>query len=67
MRFHTGSSMAFAKPQVEDLVESHLAEEVVDPEELRLVDVLVQLRGQRAGRLEVVAERLLDHDPRVGR
>ena len=36
--------------QVEDLVEAHLPEVVVDAEELRLVDVLVQLFGERARR-----------------
>ena len=51
--------------QVEDLLEAHLAEVVVDPEDLRLVDVLVQLGGERPCRLEVVAERLLDDDPGV--
>ena len=53
------------EPEVEDLLEPHLPEEVVDPEELRLVDVLVQLGGERAGRREVVPERLLDDDARV--
>ena len=52
------------EPQVEDLLEAHLPEVVVDPEELRLVDVLVELGGQRAGRGQVVAERLLDDDAR---
>ena len=32
--------------QVEDLLEAHLAEVVVDAQQLRLVDVLVQLVGQ---------------------
>ena len=36
--------------QVEDLLEAHLPEVVVDPEELRLVDVLVQLVGERPRR-----------------
>ena len=53
------------EPQVEDLVEAHLPEEVVDPVQLGLVDVLVDLRGERARRREVVAERLLDDDARV--
>ena len=35
------------EPEVEDLLEPHLPEVVVDPVELRLVDVLVQL-GRRA-------------------
>ena len=51
--------------QVEDLLEAHLAEVVVDPEDLRLVDVLVQVGGERPSRIEVVAERLLDDDPAV--
>ena len=50
--------------QVEDLRHAHLPEEVVDAVQLGLVDVLVHLVGQRAGRLEVVAERLLDDDAR---
>ena len=50
------------EPEVEELSEAHLPQEVVDPEQLRLVDVLVDLRGQLARGLEVVAERLLDDD-----
>ena len=53
------------EPQVEDLGQPHLPEEVVDPVELLLVHVRGQLVGQRACRLEIVAERLLDDDPRV--
>ena len=49
--------------RVEDLLESHLPQEVVDSAQLRLVDVLVQLVGQRAGGCQVMAERLLHHDP----
>ena len=48
--------------QVEDLLEAHLPEVVVDAVDLRLVDVLVELRGERPRRVEVVAERLLDDD-----
>ena len=51
--------------QEEDLLEAHLPEEVVDPVELRLVDVLVQLVGERAGGFEVVAEGLLHDDARA--
>ena len=51
--------------QVEDLLEPHLPEVVVDPVELRLVDVLVQLVGELRGGGAVVAERLLDDDARV--
>jgi hypothetical protein len=48
--------------EVDDLLEPHLPEVVVDAVELRLVDVLVQLLGERARRVAVVPERLLDHD-----
>ena len=51
-----------AEPQVEDLLDAHLAEVVVDAVELRLVEVVVQLGGERARRLAVMAERLLDDD-----
>ncbi len=50
------------EPQVEDLGEPHLPEEMVDPEELRLIDVLVHVRGERSRRVQVMSERLLDHD-----
>ena len=50
------------EPQVEDLAEAHLPEEVVDPVELRLVDGLVQLVGQRPGGGLIVAEGLLHDD-----
>ena len=51
------------EPQEEHLDQAHLSEEVVDAVELRLVDVLVELGRQVAGRGQVVAERLLDHHP----
>ena len=51
--------------QEDDLVGAHLPEVVVDPEELGLVDVGMELVRQRTGGLEVVPERLLDHDARV--
>ena len=38
------------EPEVQDLLEAHLPEVVVDAEELRLVDVLVQLVGELAPR-----------------
>jgi len=50
------------EPEVEQLLQAHLAQEVVDPVELALVHVLVHLLVQRAGRGAVVAERLLDDD-----
>ena len=51
--------------QVENLVRAHLPQEVVDAVELRLVDVLVELRRELPRRRAVVAERLLDDDARV--
>ena len=51
------------EPEVENLLEAHLPEEVVDPVDLGLVDVLVKLGGERAGGIPVVAKRLLDDDP----
>ena len=53
------------EPQVEDLDEAHLPEEVVDPVELGLVDVAVDLVVERAGGRDVVAEGLLDDHARV--
>jgi hypothetical protein len=49
--------------QVQDLVQAHLPKEVVDPVELRLVEVGVDLLVQGAGGGDVVAEGLLDHHP----
>src|SRR4029453_11558212 len=51
--------------QVQNLVGAHLPEEVVDPVELRLVDVLMELVRERDRRGAVVAKWLLDDDPRV--
>ena len=48
--------------QVEDVLDRHLPQEVVDPVQLRLVDERVQLGVERPGRLEIVPERLLDDD-----
>ena len=53
------------EPEVEDLLEAHLPEVVVDAEDLRLLDVLVELLGELARGLAVVAEGLLDDDPGV--
>ena len=51
-----------AETQVEDLLEPHLPKVVVDPQQLRLVEVLVDVGGERVCRLRVVAERLLHDD-----
>jgi len=48
------------KAQVEELLETHLAEEVIDPVELRLGHVLVQLGCESARGLQVMPEGLLD-------
>ena len=53
--------------EIQDLLGSHLPEVVVDPVELRLVDVLMELVSECARRLEVVPERLLHDDPRSRR
>ena len=50
------------EPQADDLLGAHLPQVVVDPEDLRLVDVAVHLGGERPRGREVVAERLLDDD-----
>ena len=49
----------------EDLLEAHLPEVVVDAEDLRLVDVLVEVLSQLARRGEVVSEGLLHDDARA--
>jgi hypothetical protein len=50
--------------QVQDLVQAHLPEEVIDPQQPSLGDVAVQIGGQLTRRGEVVAEGLLHDDPR---
>ena len=50
------------KPEEEDLLQAHLSEVVVDPQQLSLVDVLMELGGEGPGGVEVVPERLLDDD-----
>ena len=52
------------EPKVEELLETHLPQEVIDPVDLRLIEVLVELGRERDGRRLVMAERLLDHDLR---
>ena len=51
--------------EVEDVLDGHLPEEVVDPVELRLVDERMELGVEFARGGKVVPERLLDHDPGV--
>ena len=53
------------EPERQDVLRGLLAEEVVDPEDLLLVEHLVQPAVQLAGRRQVDAERLLHHDPAV--
>ena len=51
--------------QREDVLHGFLAEEVVDPEDLRLVEDAVDDRVERASRGKVGAERLFQDDPPV--
>ncbi len=53
------------EPQRHQVLDRLLAQVVVDPEDLRLLEHLEQLGIELAGGREVVAERLLDHDPDV--
>ena len=53
------------EPQVEDVLDRHLPEVVVDPVQLGLVEERVELLIQLARRRPVVPERLLDDDARV--
>ena len=54
---------AVGEAERQDVLRRLLAEEVVDPEDLLLVEHLVQLGVERDGRGEVGAERLLHDDP----
>ena len=54
---------AVGEAEGEDVLRRLLAEEVVDPEDLLLVEDLVQLGVERSGAGEVGAERLLHDDP----
>ena len=51
----------------EDVLRRLLAEEMIDPEDLLLVENLVQLRVQRDRGFEIDAERLLHDDARASR
>ena len=53
------------EPQRHQVLDGLLAQVVVDPEHLRLVEHVEHLGVELARRGEVVAERLLDHDPRL--
>ncbi len=59
--------MVLAKRRNRIPANAQLPEVVVDAEELGLVDVAVELAGQRARRGQVVAERLLHDDARLRR
>ena len=48
--------------EVEDLLDPELAQEVVDAVQLGFVQVFVEVARQRPRRVEVMPERLLDHD-----
>ena len=54
------------EPQEHDVHGGFFAEEVVDAKDLPLVQMLSQLVIQGAGRVQVVAEGLLDHHPGAG-
>ena len=51
------------EPERHEVLDGLLAEVVVDPEDLRLLEDLEHPLVQLAGRGQVVPERLLDHDP----
>ena len=53
------------EPQVHDVLDRLLAQEVIDPVDLVLGQHLQQLAVECLRGREVVAERLLDHDPRT--
>jgi hypothetical protein len=53
------------EPEDEDVLHRLLAEVVVDPEHLRLVEDVAHRAGELAGARKVVADRLLEHDPRL--
>ena len=63
-RFQIGSKMPFAKRSAMQVLDGLLAEVVVDPEDLVLVEPLAEHRAQLARRREVVPERLLDDHAR---
>ena len=54
---------AIGKAQRHDVLHRLLAEEMVDPIDLMLLQRLQDLGIERLGRGQVVAERLLDHHP----
>ena len=62
-RFQSRSKMALREAEHQDVLHRLLAQVMVDAEDLLLVGVAGQLAVQLARRLQVVAERFLDHDP----
>ena len=55
--------MRVREPEGEDVLDGLLAQIVIDPVDLLLSERLMHDLGQLAGAGEVIAERLLDHDP----
>src|SRR5262245_64343015 len=53
------------KAEIEDVLDRFLPEVVIDAEDCRLGEVLVQYVIEPARRCEVVPKRLLDDDPRI--
>jgi hypothetical protein len=62
-RFQIGSNNPFSEPQSHHVLHRFLAEEMVDPINLIFAERLQDFGVERPGRIEVVAERLLDNDP----
>ena len=53
------------EPEDQDVLHRLLAEVVVDPEHLRLVEDLAHRATELTGARQVVPDRLLEHDPRL--
>ena len=56
-----------AEPEGEEVLHRVLAEVMIDPVDLVGPQELAEVAVELAGAGEIVAERLLDHDPRPGR
>ena len=66
-RFQIGSNIEIGEARVDDVLHRLLAQVVVDAEDVFFREELCQQAAQCLRRLAVVAERLLDHQPRVRR